>query len=173
MTKRQRAKYNQDQDDDDGKFLELPMESNKKKTLTEEEQALKRSEVARRRKHQSVQRAEKDKADTINRLLKKQASKSKRVIKDDGGTNGDNNTMSNKMLLIPGENVRYTTTKNGSQLSLPASLLDDLVHHCMKRPIPRRITCDIHGCENEKKYTAKTSGKAVCSLEHYQLAERT
>ena len=39
----------------------ITIERNRKKTLTEEEQALKRSEVARRRKHQSAQRAEKDK----------------------------------------------------------------------------------------------------------------
>ncbi|KAI7855033.1 PAPA-1-like conserved region-domain-containing protein [Circinella umbellata] len=171
MTKRQRAKYNNnnnDEQEEDDQFLELPMERNRKKALTEEEQALKRSEVARRRKHQSVQRAEKDKADTINRLLKKQASKSKRVIKDE--MNGDNHSIANK--LIPGESVRYTSTTNGSQLSLPSSLLDELVHHSMKRPIPRKIICEIRGCQNKKKYTAKTSGKAVCSLAHYQIAEQ-
>jgi hypothetical protein len=37
------------------------LDSGKKKHLTAEEQALRRSEVARRRKNQSIQRAEKDK----------------------------------------------------------------------------------------------------------------
>ncbi|RUS35153.1 hypothetical protein BC938DRAFT_475135 [Jimgerdemannia flammicorona] len=89
LTKRQRAKLNVELAED---FLELPMdksnsgfensaETGKKKHLTEEELALRRSEVSRRRKNQSLQRAEKDKTDTINRLLKKQASK--RTKKDD------------------------------------------------------------------------------------------
>ncbi|KAI9490858.1 PAPA-1-like conserved region-domain-containing protein [Zychaea mexicana] len=162
MTKRQRAKYYNEQEDE--KYLELPMESNRKKSLTQEEQALKRSEVARRRKHQSAQRAEKDKEDTINRLLKKQASKSKRIIKDDQ----DSNQTNTPVKMTPSNSVRYTSTSAGSQLSLPTSLLDELTNNCMQR-----VTCVIHGCKNEKKYIAKASGKAVCSLEHYKLAERT
>lgn len=79
LTKRQRAKLNEGASED---YLELPMgkrtsfyyrnstfvsahaslpDSGKKKHLTAEEQALRRSEVARRRKNQSIQRAEKDK----------------------------------------------------------------------------------------------------------------
>jgi hypothetical protein len=77
LTKRQRAKLNDGAEED---YLELPMgtsmllirllhthtnlillDSGKKKHLTAEEQALRRSEVARRRKNQSIQRAEKDK----------------------------------------------------------------------------------------------------------------
>ena len=53
------------------------------------------------------------------------------MIKDDTNDNGDGNRISNK--LIPGETVRYTSTTNGSQLTLPTSLLDELVNHCMKR----------------------------------------
>ncbi|KAI8136992.1 PAPA-1-like conserved region-domain-containing protein [Fennellomyces sp. T-0311] len=166
MTKRQRAKYYQD-DDEQKLFLTLLSESNKKKNLSKEEQALKRSEVARRRKHQSAQRAEKDKADTINRLLKKQASKSKRVIKDDVDPSPS------ATHLPPADSVRYTTTTSGSHLSLPDSLLDELLVSSKHRPVPRKVACEISGCKNEKKYVAKASGKAVCSLEHYRLAERT
>lgn len=80
MTKRQRAKHNKEEPEE---YLELPMgktlekntcsgtttltrhiyfvETGKKRQFTEEEAALRKSEVARRRKNQSIQRAEKDK----------------------------------------------------------------------------------------------------------------
>jgi hypothetical protein len=41
--------------------LSLVIETGKKRHITEEEAALRKSEVARRRKNQSIQRAEKDK----------------------------------------------------------------------------------------------------------------
>ena len=90
MTKRQRAKLNENYQPD---LLQLPMgeddfriiasilpfpfiyekltililqaESTRKKHLTEEEIALRKSEIARRRKHQSIQRAEQDKVGCI------------------------------------------------------------------------------------------------------------
>lgn len=36
-----------------------------------------------------------------------------------------------------------------------------------------KAKCEADGCDNPKKYTAKKSGKAVCSLEHYKLVEAT
>lgn len=114
MTKRQRAKVNQEIPEE---YLELPMDTGKKKLLTQEEEQLKRSEVARRRKNQSIQRAEKDKADTINRLLKKQASKSKRIIDDAE----DKETPHEKLMRIEDPNrIRYTNTAQGSRLNIPS-----------------------------------------------------
>lgn len=85
--------------------------------LTEEEEQLKKSEVARRRKNQSIQRAEKDKADTINRLLKKQASKSKRIIED----TEDKGTAHEKLMKSEDPNrIRYINTSKGSQLCIPS-----------------------------------------------------
>jgi len=46
-----------------------------KKHLTAEEHAMRRAEMARRRKNLSEKRNEEEKQDTINRLLKKQAPK--------------------------------------------------------------------------------------------------
>jgi INO80 complex subunit B len=114
MTKRQRAKVNQEIPEE---YLELPMDTGKKKHLTEEEEQLKKSEVARRRKNQSIQRAEKDKADTINRLLKKQASKSKRIIDDAE----DKETAHEKLMRLEDPNrIRYISTSEGSKLSIPS-----------------------------------------------------
>ncbi|KAL8946924.1 MAG: hypothetical protein Q9222_006743 [Ikaeria aurantiellina] len=72
MTKRQRSRLDQVMG---GDFLQLPMEPQIKKHLTAEEHAMRRAEMARRRKNLSEKRNEEEKLDTINRLLKKQAPK--------------------------------------------------------------------------------------------------
>lgn len=100
-------------------YSHYALDTGKKKLLTEEEEQLRKSEVARRRKNQSIQRAEKDKADTINRLLKKQASKTKRVIEDSEET-------AQKRQLDP-KSIKYVQNANGSQLSIPqAYSLEDI-----------------------------------------------
>ena len=53
----------------------LPTEPQVKKHLTAEERAMRRTEMARRRKNLSEKRTEEEKMDTINRLLRKQAPK--------------------------------------------------------------------------------------------------
>ena len=80
MTKRQRSRLNEvltasDTVGGGEHFLELPMEPQIKKHLTAEEHAMRRAEMARRRKNLSEKRNEEEKQDTINRLLKKQAPK--------------------------------------------------------------------------------------------------
>ncbi|CAG8687120.1 6530_t:CDS:2, partial [Scutellospora calospora] len=107
LTKRQRAKLDENYDLD---LLQLPMEPMKKKQLTEEEMLLKKSEIARRRKHQSIQRAEQDKMDTINRLLKKQATKKR--SKDQDETDSINKDDSSTNSLIP-ITFHYVANKDG------------------------------------------------------------
>lgn len=51
------------------------MEDGKKQQMAESELALKRSEMARRRRNQTEKKLEDDKIETINRLLKKQVSR--------------------------------------------------------------------------------------------------
>ncbi|KAG1473282.1 hypothetical protein G6F56_001043 [Rhizopus delemar] len=160
MTKRQRAKLNQEEPED---YLQLPMDTGKKKLLTEEEEQLRKSEVARRRKNQSIQRAEKDKADTINRLLKKQASKAKRVEE------GEETIQKKKH--IP-KLLNYSQNSQGSLLSIPTILTVQQVFGNLKMPeTPVIKTCQANGCSNQRKYTAKKSGKFACSLEHYKWVE--
>ncbi|CAO3683656.1 unnamed protein product [Umbelopsis ramanniana] len=173
LTKRQRAKLNDGAEED---YLELPMDSGKKKHLTAEEQALRRSEVARRRKNQSIQRAEKDKADTINRLLKKQASKSKKAIKDDGGDGtdsvaGDNGRQQPRMLENPTQ-IRYVNNKAGSLLSIPRTMnISDVIASSKKTDLKKVISCAVKGCGQPKKYLTSKSRKPVCSLDHYHTIE--
>ncbi|KAF1812507.1 hypothetical protein P152DRAFT_473671 [Eremomyces bilateralis CBS 781.70] len=70
LTRRQRAALIPD-----GVLMALSNEAQKKKHLTAEEHAMRRVEMARRRKNLSEKRNEEEKMDTINRLLKKQAPK--------------------------------------------------------------------------------------------------
>ncbi|KAI8970935.1 PAPA-1-like conserved region-domain-containing protein [Pilobolus umbonatus] len=167
MTKRQRAKMYHEIPED---YLELPMDSGKKKHLTEEEEQLRKSEVARRRKNQSIQRAEKDKADTINRLLKKQASKSKRIIDD----TEDKQTPHEKLMKQEDPHrIRYINTIKGSQLNIPSIYTLEQIFGINKHthPITKKSHCEVKGCNNNRKYTTKKHGRSVCSLEHYRLVE--
>jgi Ino eighty subunit 2 len=59
-------------------MLTYPIEAQKKKHLTADEISLRRAEMARRRKALSEKRNDEEKQDTINRLLKRQASKRQR-----------------------------------------------------------------------------------------------
>ncbi|KAJ8655943.1 hypothetical protein O0I10_008383 [Lichtheimia ornata] len=167
LTKRQRAKFNNDGPEE---FLELPMDSGKKNVLTEEEQALRRSEVARRRKNQSIQRAEKDKEDTINRLLKKQASKSRKVIKDDANEEKDNRAPKR---VMPPDTIKYVNDAKGSVLMIPSVVAIEQVfgHPPRKSSSSSPSICQVDGCNASKRYVASKSGKAVCSLEHYKVVE--
>ncbi|KAF2141169.1 uncharacterized protein K452DRAFT_318839 [Aplosporella prunicola CBS 121167] len=74
LTRRQRAAF----ETYEGELISLSNEAQKKKHLTAEEHAMRRAEMARRRKNLSEKRNEEEKRlqmDTINRLLKKQAPK--------------------------------------------------------------------------------------------------
>ncbi|KAF9218837.1 hypothetical protein BS17DRAFT_761858 [Gyrodon lividus] len=65
----------------DSSHVSLSESSRKKKQLTESEIALRREETARKRKNLSEKKLEDEKAETINRLLKKQSkSKNKRNV---------------------------------------------------------------------------------------------
>ncbi|CAE6471163.1 unnamed protein product [Rhizoctonia solani] len=55
----------------------LPEATGRKAPKTEAEIALRRSETARKRKHQDAQRLEDEKTETINRLLKKQSARAR------------------------------------------------------------------------------------------------
>ncbi|CAE6470104.1 unnamed protein product [Rhizoctonia solani] len=61
----------------DSNHIMLPEATGRKAQKTEAEIALRRSETARKRKHQDAQRLEDEKTETINRLLKKQSVKAR------------------------------------------------------------------------------------------------
>ncbi|KAL9030634.1 MAG: hypothetical protein Q9196_001270 [Gyalolechia fulgens] len=129
MTKRQRSRLDQVMGTD---FLQLPMEPQIKKHLTAEEHAMRRAEMARRRKNLSEKRNEEEKLDTINRLLKKQAPKRRGKISAEEITAN---------ALAPPEPsdveyekanpvyVRWVSNRNGSRVGVPSEWLENGLEH--------------------------------------------
>ncbi|OAL50199.1 hypothetical protein IQ07DRAFT_587862 [Pyrenochaeta sp. DS3sAY3a] len=118
MTKRQRAIINEDSD---GALMALSNEAQKKKHLTAEEHAMRRAEMARRRKNLSEKRNEEEKLDTINRLLKKQPPKrGRRAIQDitESGQEEEPEVERANPLF-----VRYIQNAKGTQLGVPGEWL--------------------------------------------------
>ncbi|KAJ4368887.1 hypothetical protein N0V83_005969 [Neocucurbitaria cava] len=114
MTKRQRAIINEDSD---GALMALSNEAQKKKHLTAEEHAMRRAEMARRRKNLSEKRNEEEKLDTINRLLKKQPPKrGRRVIQDITESGQEEELEAEKANPLW---VRYVQNAKGSQMGIP------------------------------------------------------
>ncbi|KAH8730425.1 PAPA-1-like conserved region-domain-containing protein [Phaeosphaeriaceae sp. PMI808] len=113
MTKRQRALV---EEGSDGGLMALSNEAQKKKHLTAEENAMRRAEMARRRKNLSEKRNEEEKMDTINRLLKKQPPKRGRRTLDvtEFGQEEDADVEKANPLF-----VRYIQNAKGSQLGVP------------------------------------------------------
>ncbi|KAF2829974.1 PAPA-1-domain-containing protein [Ophiobolus disseminans] len=112
MTKRQRALV---EEGSDGGLMALSNEAQKKKHLTAEENAMRRAEMARRRKNLSEKRNEEEKMDTINRLLKKQPPKRGRRALDinESGQEEDDVEKANPLF------VRYIQNAKGTQLGVP------------------------------------------------------
>ena len=148
MTKRQRSRLDQVMG---GDFLQLPMgtsfdltvnhytyttailtliclEPQTKKHLTAEEHAMRRAEMARRRKNLSEKRNEEEKMDTINRLLKKQAPKRRgKIPAAETTANGD-------MVGTPQQDfeyekpnpvlVRWVSDSRGCRIGVPKEWLE-------------------------------------------------
>ena len=125
-----------------------PSEPQIKKHLTAEEHAMRRAEMARRRKNLSEKRNEEEKADTINRLLKKQAPKRRGKISqaeiqqqdrmDDEGAEGGGTAgkVGLAAMVVGGEAeeeeevrkadpvfVRWVSSKEGCRIGVPEEWL--------------------------------------------------
>lgn len=130
-------------------------------------------------------------------MLKKQASKSKKAIKDDGGDGtdsvvGDNGRQQSRMPENPTQ-IRYVNNKAGSLLSIPSTMnINDVIASSKyvtgvslydnwaktnvslfnrKTDLKKVISCAVKGCGQPKKYLTSKSRKPVCSLDHYHTIE--
>ncbi|PYI24713.1 PAPA-1-domain-containing protein [Aspergillus japonicus CBS 114.51] len=114
MTKRQRGNLGND-------FLQLPMEPQVKKHLTAEERAMRRAEMARRRKNLSEKRNEEEKMDTINRLLRKQAPKRRgRIPAAEAAENATADQEIQEAYQKPDPTmVRWVSGRAGSRVGVP------------------------------------------------------
>ncbi|OCK74203.1 hypothetical protein K432DRAFT_470641 [Lepidopterella palustris CBS 459.81] len=118
LTRRQRAAF----ESYDGGLIALSNEAQKKKHLTAEEHAMRRAEMARRRKNLSEKRNEEEKMDTINRLLKKQPPKRRgRGAMADIGESGQEDEPEPEK--APAIFIRYTQNVNGSRVAVPQEWL--------------------------------------------------
>ncbi|KAL8768148.1 MAG: hypothetical protein Q9209_005539 [Squamulea sp. 1 TL-2023] len=125
MTKRQRSRLDQVMGSD---FLQLPMEPQIKKHLTAEEHAMRRSEMARRRKNLSEKRNEEEKLDTINRLLKKQAPKRRgKISAEEIATNAMAPPEPSDVEFEKANPVyiRWVSDRSGSRVGVPSEWLED------------------------------------------------
>ncbi|KAI5846538.1 PAPA-1-like conserved region-domain-containing protein [Morchella snyderi] len=129
LTKRQKSKLGDVYSAD---LLELPAgierpSAAKATPLTADEQALKRAEMARRRKNLTDQRLEEEKMDTINKLLKKQTPKMRKS--QQGRQTGDAtpNEAGGPDGLVeappPPKMVRWVSNKDGIRVGVPESWL--------------------------------------------------
>ncbi|KAI5301320.1 hypothetical protein KEM56_001822 [Ascosphaera pollenicola] len=126
LTKRQRGNLGTD-------FLQLPMEPQIKKHLTEEEHAMRRAEMARRRKNLSEKKNEEEKMDVINKLLRKQAPRKRgrvstagtaAAVEDEKGETAEEEQVINKEFSPKVNMIRYVWGKDGCKLGVPQRWID-------------------------------------------------
>ncbi|THX48183.1 hypothetical protein D6D06_09247 [Aureobasidium pullulans] len=128
LTRRQRAVYDEEQDNS---LMALSNEAQKKKHLTAEEHAMRRAEMARRRKNLSEKRNEEEKMDTINKLLKKPATKRRtraEIIAAQNAAEGTPTyTEDGEEYYFPANPlfVRYVNNKAGSRVGVPSEWLEE------------------------------------------------
>ncbi|KAI0202536.1 PAPA-1-like conserved region-domain-containing protein [Astrocystis sublimbata] len=114
MTKRQRARFEENEEG----LLKLSDEVQAKKVFTAEELSMRRAEMARRRRNLSDKRNEEVKMETINKLLKKQAPKTKG--KGQAGLDELSERDGQKPSPIF---VRWVSNKDGCRVSVPEEIM--------------------------------------------------
>ncbi|KAJ1956357.1 INO80 complex subunit B [Linderina pennispora] len=174
MTRRQRARLTHDYAEE---LMELPTEAKKTK-FSVEEMALRKSEQARRRKFQSMQREEQLKNDTINRLLNKQTSKGRNKV-DEPETRSaseEPGVDTHDMIRYRQKCAKVGKGKHGEPvrvqrlLQLPKNTaVNDVFPMSAKDSAypPQLPKCAVKGCDREKKY--RVNDQAACSLEHWRV----
>ncbi|KAI8354744.1 hypothetical protein B0O80DRAFT_385968 [Mortierella sp. GBAus27b] len=163
LTKRQRSKL--DVQDSSLELFELPAASSRKRHQTEEELALKKSEMTRRRKNLSAQRAEQDKLDTINRLLKKQAGKHKKGTQDEDEGGEERKADTSEVEAEVRNRFMIPSTYLRAMYRTPVVPLKEPQY-----PAPR-AKCAVSKCEQLWKYRGTKSKKVACGLEHLKIVE--
>ncbi|XP_076106700.1 INO80 complex subunit B-like [Mytilus galloprovincialis] len=148
LTARQRALFHGDQQE----LMQLP--SGYRQVELTEEQMAKRQQRAKKRRQQAHEKREKDKKQTLDRLLKKQESKNKSM-----------KTKSSKKSTAP--KVHYVNNQNGITISVPTGIQFPFTTEKANPPKPK-TRCGVKGCSNLKKYSCSKTGVPLCSLQCYK-----
>ncbi|KAL2753743.1 hypothetical protein ACRALDRAFT_1071848 [Sodiomyces alcalophilus JCM 7366] len=115
MTRRQRARF----EDVPQEYMKLSDEVQVKKHFTAEELSMRRAEMARRRRNLSDKRNEEVKMETINKLLKKQAPKTKSKAQAGGDeTPGEEASRPDAIM------VRWVSNKDGVRVGVSEEILE-------------------------------------------------
>ncbi|KAL1628905.1 hypothetical protein SLS54_001594 [Diplodia seriata] len=138
LTRRQRAAF----ETYEGELISLSNEAQKKKHLTAEEHAMRRAEMARRRKNLSEKRNEEEKMDTINRLLKKQAPKRRGKAQIDADAAGEDQEEEER---APALWVRYIQTAENSQIAVPYDWVESPLGELMTNSKPATVKTPFAG----------------------------
>jgi INO80 complex subunit B len=151
-------------------FEEISEPVAKNKLPTEEELLIK-SEKSRRRKHQREQKIEESKTATIQRLLEKQGSRSKKMMPNSNEPGAEVEPNAVKREELPPGSSRYLDSKEETKLFL----VPDVYYNGLTRTAERTdaILCSGPGCKNLKRYTHSGLLKPVCSLSCYRLVKKS
>lgn len=119
-----------------------------------EEQLQRRQQRAIKRRKQAHEKREKDKKQTLERLLKKQDTKSKGP-----------KARGSKRMNIP--RVRYLNNSQGVSISMPQGHPFPFPAKVSESPKPVAL-CGVAGCSNPKKYACSKTNVPLCSLQCYK-----
>lgn len=158
MTARQRAMYERSMEKDptpaeQDVLMALPT-GYKEKVMTAE--AIEKAQlISKKRKQQADERREKNKRETMDRLLKKQESKVTKVAK--------NKTIKVTVPVIS----YYDSTANGSHISYPIDMEFPIKAQLARTP-PTIKLCGVCNIE-QKRYNCSKTNIPLCSFQCYKL----
>ena len=144
------------------------------RALTEEE-LLKKSEKSRRRKTQRDQKLEQSKADTIQKLLQKQGSRSKKM-KSTMPMKVHQEKAEAYLTVDPSSKlqnncIRYLSKDKDTFIILGTDVPDITELQSQSSSPPTIEKCSIKGCNNLRKYSHAGTSASVCSLDCYKLTK--
>lgn len=156
MTARQRAMYERGTDKDSsfpgGEMLMALPSGYKEKVMTAE--AIQKAQIkSQKRKQMADEKREKDKKKTMERLLKKQESKSGKNIKN----------RHTRTIIVP--MITYRNTMNGATVTFPPTMSFPIKHQTENDP-PKPQYCAL--CGDTKRYSCSKTNIPLCSFRCYK-----
>ncbi|XP_054155576.1 INO80 complex subunit B-like [Oppia nitens] len=121
----------------------------------------------RRRRQLAEEKREKDRKQTIERLLRKRHELAQKAKK-------------RKIVVVETPRITYKNCQTGIYICLPEGLSFDQLwpRPSAGRPVAKSggnkaavVECCRNGCQNAKKYTMSKTGRPVCSLDCYKMVE--